>query len=126
VPTYVPVPVYTVYQVPILHHFPVEQLSRTFKPVPLSIPLENRIDEYSYNTTQVVQDKVVNPMTFPYDVKIPIPVIMPLKQNHTLQKPPLIKYLTDNFQKMDNQKKNNPKPLNLIEDLKKQFLNLIH
>jgi hypothetical protein len=102
-----------------MHHFPVEQLSRSFKAVPLSIPIENRIDEYSYNTTQVVQDKVVNPMSFPYDVKVPIPVIMPVNLNQTRQKPTFIKQLTDNFQKMDQKKFNNPKPTNLIEDLKK-------
>ena len=34
-PTFVPVPILTYYQIPIIHHIPVNQIVRTINPVPI-------------------------------------------------------------------------------------------
>ena len=36
-PTFVPVPILTYYQIPIIHHIPVNQIVRTINPVPIQV-----------------------------------------------------------------------------------------
>ena len=45
----------------------------------MSFPVENRIDEFSHNVTQEVYEKVILPATVPYDLKVPIPTLIPVE-----------------------------------------------
>ena len=58
----------------------------------MSFPVENRIDEFSHNVTQEVYEKVILPATVPYDLKVPIPTLIPVEneEEDNFKKPTLI------------------------------------
>ncbi len=76
VPVYVPVPVFTYYQVPVLHHFPLNQVVRQIVPVAYQVPVEHRINR-PVPLPEPVEQKIIIPQAVPYGVKVPIPVPVP-------------------------------------------------
>lgn len=72
-PVYVPVPVFTLYQIPIIHHYPLNQIVNEITPIPIEIPIEHRINK-PYPIPIPVEQKIIIPQPLPYGVKVPIPV----------------------------------------------------
>jgi hypothetical protein len=62
----------TKYDLPILHHIPVENIVKKYVPVYYPVPVEHKIDIPVKVPIQVEQ-KVLIPQAIPYAVKIPIP-----------------------------------------------------
>ena len=52
IPVYVPIPIFTLYQIPILHHYPLNQVIRQITPIPIEIPIEHRINKPYPITTE--------------------------------------------------------------------------
>lgn len=73
IPVYVPIPVFTLYQIPILHHYPLNQVVRQMTPIPIEIPIEHRINR-PYPIPIPVEQKILIPQPVPYGVKVPIPI----------------------------------------------------
>ena len=71
VPVYIPIPVFTYYQIPVLHHYPLNQIVRQIVPVPYQVPVEHKINKIVPITIPVEQ-KIIVPQAVPYGVKVPV------------------------------------------------------
>ena len=71
IPVYVPIPIFTLYQIPILHHYPLNQVIQQITPIPIEIPVEHRINK-PYAIPIPVEQKILIPEAVPYGVKVPI------------------------------------------------------
>ena len=61
-PVYVPIPVFTLYQIPIIHHYPLNQIVKEITPIPIEIPIEHRINK-PFPVPIPVDQKNTNPST---------------------------------------------------------------
>ena len=71
VPVYIPIPVFTYYQLPVLHHYPLNQIVRKVVPVPQEILVTHNINKITPVPVKVEQ-KVLIPQAVPYGVKVPV------------------------------------------------------
>lgn len=111
VPVYVPIPVYTYYQIPVLHHYPLNQIVRQIVPVPVPFPVEHRINR-PFAVPIPVEQKLIVPQAVPYGVKVPVPVPVPIypqgkndggnKEGSGGEKPKLIQNLESQFNNLLN------------------------
>jgi hypothetical protein len=73
VPVYVPIPIFTIYQIPIVHHYPLNQVVRQVLPLPVEIPIEHRINT-PVAVPVPVEQKIIVPQPVPYGVKVPVKI----------------------------------------------------
>lgn len=81
-PVYVPIPVFTLYQIPIIHHYPLNQIVKEMTPIPIEIPIEHKINK-PYPVPIPVEQKIIIPEPLPYGVKVPIPFPIPDGKNQS-------------------------------------------
>lgn len=70
---YNPVPVMTHYNMPVIHHIPINQVIKKYIPVYYPIPVEHRINIPVKIPIKVTQ-RVLIPQAVPYGVKVPVPI----------------------------------------------------
>ena len=66
--------------------------------------MENEFTKYHYTDDQDISEKVAKPATIPFDVKVPIPVTLPMDTDESKKKTPphLISYLRNQYHETES------------------------
>lgn len=112
-----PVPIMTHYNMPVLHHIPINTVVKKYVPVYYPIPVEHRIN-IPVRVPIKIPQKVLIPQAVPYGVKVPVPfpvrVEVPQYKEIEIKKPVYVKIpiyehipIYHHFAVQDSQMKNN-------------------
>lgn len=89
-----PVPIMTHYNMPVLHHIPINTVVKKYVPVYYPIPVEHRIN-IPVRVPIKIPQKVLIPQAVPYGVKVPVPfpvkVEVPQYKEIEVKKPVYVK-----------------------------------
>lgn len=67
-----PIPVYSHYNIPIIHHVPIKKIVKKYIPIYYPIPIEHRIN-IPVRVPIKIPQRILIPEAVPYGVKVPVP-----------------------------------------------------